>query len=123
MLEVENKWSFLPITPTNDEYVHQSMSFPFPQREGFHVLTRSDMKELSSSVKSLVLFDKFKKRALFKIRVDVWRRSHNCPEDRAKRAGLGGGRRRRLAWSDFLCWYAWSQAVTTDRQYYDWLRS
>jgi hypothetical protein len=60
----------------------------------------------------MVLKDKFKKRALFKIRVDVWRREHNCPEDRDKRGGLGGDRRRRLAWSDFLCWYAWSQAVT-----------
>ena len=77
VLQVESKWPFLPITPTYDEYVHQSMVFPFPQREGFQVLTRSDMKELRSSDKSLVLFDKFKKRVLFKIRVDVWRRAHN----------------------------------------------
>ena len=81
VLPVENKWPFLPITPTYDEYVQQSLTFPFPQREGFQVLTRSVMKELRSSVKSLVHFDKFKKRALFKIRVDVWRRAHNCPED------------------------------------------
>ena len=123
VLQVESKWPFLPITPTYDEYVQQSMSFPFPQREGFHVLTRSVMKELRSSIKSLVLFDKFKKRTLFKIRVDVWRRAHNCPEDRVKRAGLGRDRRARLTYTHFLCWYGWSTSVTTDRQYYDWLRS
>jgi hypothetical protein len=74
------KAPFLPITPTYDEYVQQSMTIPFPQREGFDVLTRSAMKQLRSSIKSLVRFDKFKKRTLFKIRVDVWRRAHNCPE-------------------------------------------
>jgi hypothetical protein len=41
------------------------------------VVTRSVMKELRSSIKSLVRFDKFKKRALFKIRVDVCRRAVN----------------------------------------------
>ena len=75
VFQVESKWTFLPITPTYDEYVQRSMVFP--ARQGFHVLTRSVMKELSSTVKSLVLFDKFKKSALFKIRVDVWRRAHN----------------------------------------------
>ena len=105
----------------NTETYHTTLTLK--EREGFHVVTRSAMKELQSTAMSLVLFDKFKKRALFKIRVDVWRRTHNCPEDRAKRAGLEDVRRPRLAYTDFLCWYAWSQAVTTDRQYYDWLRS
>ena len=123
VLLVESKWSFLPITPTYDEYVEECMTIPFPQREGFDVLTRSAMKQLCSSIKSLVHFDRFKKCSFFKIRVDVCHRVYNYPEDRVKRAGLGGDRRRRLVWSNFLSWYAWSQSVTTDRQYYDWLSS
>ena len=58
------------------------------------MLTRSVMKEFFQSTKSSVLHDKRKKRVLFKIRVDVWRRSDNLPEDRAKRAGLGRPRKR-----------------------------
>jgi len=36
---VESKWPFLPITPTYDEHVQQSLYIPFPQREGFIFLS------------------------------------------------------------------------------------
>jgi hypothetical protein len=41
-----------------------------PEREGFHLKTRSAMKQLLEDAKWKVLSDKSKKRALFKIRVD-----------------------------------------------------
>ena len=41
VLQVESKWPFLPIYPTYDHYVQRFMAMP--QREGFHVLTRSAM--------------------------------------------------------------------------------
>ena len=69
------------------------------QREGFHGLTRSVMKELRDHTKWMVLHNNHKKRVLFTVRVDVWRRSENLPEDRAKRAGLGVSRRDRLAYT------------------------
>ena len=93
------------------------------EREGFHLKARCDMKQLFEDDKWMVLQDKSKKRALFKFRVDVWRRAHNCPEDRAKRTGLGDVKRPRVAYTDYVCWYGWSNTVTTDRQYHDWLRS
>jgi hypothetical protein len=52
------------------------------QSEGFHVITRSDMKELFHDVKCMVLDDNHKKSVLFEIRVDVCHRSDNLPEDR-----------------------------------------
>ena len=63
-----------------------------PEREGFHLKTRSVMKQLLEDAKWMVLADQSKKRRLFKFRVDVWRRADNLPEDRAKRAGLGDDR-------------------------------
>ena len=42
-----------------------------PEREGFHVLTRSVMKELLHDDKCMFLDDKQKNRVFFKIRVDV----------------------------------------------------
>jgi hypothetical protein len=42
-----------------------------PECEGFHLKTRSAMKRLFEDDKWMVLQDKRKKRALFKIRVDV----------------------------------------------------
>ena len=41
--QVERKWSFLPITPTYDQYVWVTIL----ESEGFHVLTRSGTKECS----------------------------------------------------------------------------
>ena len=76
VLQVESKCSFLPIYPTYDQYVHRFMTMP--QREGFHVFTRSDMKELRDHVKWFVLHDNHKKRVLFTVRVDVWHRSSQC---------------------------------------------
>jgi hypothetical protein len=121
VLQVESKWPYLPITPTYDQYVQQWVVMP--EREGFHLKTRSAMKQLFEDAKWMVLQDKMKKRAVFKFRVDVWRRAHNYPEDRVKRAGLGVVRCPRVTYTDYVCWYAWSNAVTTDRQYHDWLRS
>jgi hypothetical protein len=86
VLDVENKWPYLPITPTYDQYVQRWVVMP--EREGFHLKTRSVMKQLFEDVKWMVLQDKMKKRAVFKFRVDVWRREHNCPEDRAKRVSI-----------------------------------
>jgi hypothetical protein len=100
VLQVESKWPYLPITPTYDQYVQQWVVMP--EREGFHLKTRSVMKQLFEDVKWMVLQDKMKKRAFFKFRVDVWRRAHNCPEDRAKRAGLGGVRRPRVDYTDYV---------------------
>jgi len=68
VLDVENKWTYLPITPTYDEYVHRWVVMP--ERDGFHVKTRSVMKELLEDVKRKVLVDKRKKRMIFKFRVD-----------------------------------------------------
>ena len=69
VLQVESKWPFLPITPTYDQYVQRWVTMS--EREGFHVLTRSVMKELFHTDKWMVLHDKRKKRVFFKIRVDV----------------------------------------------------
>ena len=91
VLNVESKWPYLPITPTYDQYVQRWVVIL--EREGFHLKTRSVMKQLLEETKWMVLSDKRKKRALFKIRVDLWRRLDNLPEDRAKRAGLGDDRR------------------------------
>ena len=88
VLDVESKWPYLPITPTYDEYVQQYLVMPQPERDGFHVKTRSVMKELLEDIKRGVRADKRKKRILFKFRVDFWRGTDNLPEDRAKRAGL-----------------------------------
>jgi hypothetical protein len=96
---------------------------PEPERDGFHVKTRSVMKELLEDVKRGVLVDKRKKRILFKFRVDFWRRADNLPEDRVKREGLGVARRHRLEYTNRLCKYAWSDANITHRQYEDFLRS
>ena len=107
VLDVENKWPYLPITPTYDEYVQRWVVMP--EREGFHLKTRSVMKQLLEDAKWMVLADKSKKRMLFKFRVDVWRRADNLPEDRAKRTGLGAARRHRLEYTNRLCKYAWSE--------------
>ena len=123
VLDVESKWPYLPITPTYDEYVQQYLVMPQPECDGFHVKTRSAMKELLEDVKRGVLADKRKKRMLFKFRVDFWRGADNLPEDRAKRAGLGVVRRDRLEYTNRLWKYAWSHVSTTQRQYDDCLRS
>ena len=123
VLDVESKWPYLPITPTYDEYVQRWVVMPEPDRDGFHVKTRSAMKELLEDVKRGVLADKRKKRMLFKFRVDFWCRADNLPEDRVKRAGLGAARRHRLEYTNRLCKYAWSDANLTHRQYEDCLRS
>jgi hypothetical protein len=65
VLDVESKWSYLPITPTYDEYVQRWVVMS--EREGFHVKTRSSMKELLEDAKRIVLTDKSKKRMLFKV--------------------------------------------------------
>ena len=70
VLQVENKWPFLPITPTYDDYVQQSMAFPFPQREEFHVLTRSDMKELRSLVRKSRWFSLTNSRNVLSLRFE-----------------------------------------------------
>ena len=69
VLQVESKWPFLPIYPTHDQYVLRFMVMP--QREGFHVLTRSVMKELRDHSKWFLLHDNHKKCVLFTVRVDV----------------------------------------------------
>ena len=69
VLQVESKWPYLPITPTYDQYVQRWVVMT--EREGFHLKTRSVMKQLLEDVKWMVLSDKRKNRALFKIRVDV----------------------------------------------------
>jgi hypothetical protein len=72
VLDVENNYPshiYLPITPTYDQHVQRWVVMP--EREGFHLKTRSAMKQLLEDVKWMVLNDKFKKRALFKIRVDL----------------------------------------------------
>jgi hypothetical protein len=53
VLQVENKWPYLPITPTYDQYVHRWVTMP--EREGFHLKTRSDMKQLFEDDKWMVL--------------------------------------------------------------------
>ena len=93
------------------------------ERETFHVLTRSVMKEFLHDVKCMVLDDKQKNHILCKIRVYVWHRSDNLPEDRAKRAGLGDSHRDRLTYTYGLCKYVWSHVRTTDQQYHQWLRA
>ena len=55
VFQVESKWPFLPITPTYDQYVSRWVSIP--ESEGFHVLTRSVMKELIETVKRMILND------------------------------------------------------------------
>jgi hypothetical protein len=67
-MDVESKWSYLPITPTYDQYVHRWVVMS--ESEGFHLKTRSTMKELLEDAKWKVLSDKRKKCELFKIRVD-----------------------------------------------------
>ncbi len=42
-----------------------------PHGEGFHGVTRSDMKELLHDAKCMVLDDNHKNLVLFEIRVDV----------------------------------------------------
>ncbi len=121
VLQVESKWPYLPITPTYDQYVQRWVVMS--EREGFHVKTRSVMKELLEDAKWMVLQDKFKKCALFKIRVDLWLRLHNLPEDRAKRAGMGAARRDRLEHTYRFFQHTWSDPAATERHYRDWLRS
>ena len=121
VLDVENKWSYLPITPTYDQYVQRWVVMP--ESEGFHLKTRSAMKELLEDAKWMVLNDQFKKRVLFKIRVDLWRTLDNLPEDRAKRAGLGAARRDRLEHAYWFFPHTWSDPAATEREYRDWLRS
>ena len=121
VLDVENKWPYLPITPTYDQYVQRWVVMP--EREGFHLKTRSAMKELLEDAKWMVLNDQFKKRVLFKIRVDLWRTLDNLPEDRAKRAGLGAARRDRLEHAYRFFQSTWSDPAATEREYRDWLRS
>ena len=121
VLNVESKWPYLPITPTYDQYVQRWVVMP--EREGFHLKTRCAMKQLLEDAKWMVLNDKFKKRALFKIRVDLWRRLDNLPEDRAKRAGLGAARRDRLQHTYRFFQHTWSDASATEREYFDWLCS
>ena len=121
VLDVESKWPYLPITPTYDQYVQRWVVMP--EREGFHLKTRSAMKQLLEDAKWKVLSDKSKKRALFKIRVDLWRRLHNLPEDRATRTGLGAARRDRLEHTYRFFQHTWSDAAATEREYFDWLCS
>ena len=116
VLQVETMWSFPPITPTYDQNVQRCVAML--ECERFYVLTRSVMKESLETVKCMVLHDKRKKRVLFKIRVDVCRRSNNLPEDRPKRAGLGVSRRDCLDYTVRLCKYTWSHVVTTEHQYH-----
>jgi hypothetical protein len=94
-----------------------------PEREGFHLKTRSVMKQLLEDAKWMVLADQSKKRMLFKFRVDVWRRADNLPEDRTKRSGQGTVRRDRLEYTNRLCKYARSHESATQRQYHDYFRS
>jgi hypothetical protein len=94
-----------------------------PKSEGFHLKTHSDMKQLLEDTKWMVLQDKMKKCTLFKFRVDMRAQLSRGVEDRSKRAGLGDVRRPRVEYTDYMCWYTWSNTVTTDRQYHDWLRS
>jgi hypothetical protein len=78
---------------------------------------------VSLDAKWMVLNDKFKKRTLFKIRVDLWYRLYNLPEDRATRAGLGAARRDRLEHTYTFFQHTWSDPANTERHYRDWLRS
>ncbi len=55
MFQVESKWLYLPITPTYDQYVHRWVTIP--EREGFHLKTRSVMKQLFEGAKWMVLSD------------------------------------------------------------------
>jgi hypothetical protein len=54
VLDVESKWPYLPITPTYDQYVQRWVVMP--EREGFHLKTRSVMKQLLEDAKCKVLF-------------------------------------------------------------------
>ena len=121
VLDVENKWPYLPITPTYDQYVQRWVVMP--EREGFHLKTRSAMRQLLEDAKWMVLHDKFKKRALFKFRFHLWRRLHNLPEDRATKAGLGAARRDRLEHTYRFFQHTWSDPANTECHYRDWLRS
>jgi hypothetical protein len=53
VLDVENKWSYLPITPTYDQYVQRWVVMS--EREGFHLKTRSDMKQFLEDAKQALL--------------------------------------------------------------------
>jgi hypothetical protein len=52
VLQVESKWPYLPITPTYDQYVQRWVTMP--EREGFHLKTRSAMKQLLRLLKSVM---------------------------------------------------------------------
>ena len=65
VLDVESKWPYLPITPTYDQYVQRWVVMP--EREGFHLKTRSAMKQLLEDAKCKVLLDKNKKSALLPV--------------------------------------------------------
>ena len=53
VFQVESKWPFLPINPTYDQYVQGWVVKP--ECEGFHVLTRSVMKEfLETGVENIL---------------------------------------------------------------------
>ena len=95
---------------TYDQYVQRWVVIP--EREGFHLKTRSVMKQLLEDAKCKVLLDKSKKCALFKILVDLWRRLDNLPEDRAKRAGLGAARRDRLQHTYRSFQHTWPPSVS-----------
>jgi hypothetical protein len=60
VLQVHSKWSYLPINPTYDQYVQRWVVMP--EREGFHLKTRSAMKQLLEDAKWMVLSDKRKNR-------------------------------------------------------------
>jgi hypothetical protein len=81
------------------------------------------MKQLLEDEKWMVLVDKSKNRMIFKVRVDVWYRVDNLPEDRGKRPGLGAARRDRLEYTNRLCKYVWSHVSETQCQYHDCLHS
>ncbi len=52
VLQVHSKWSYLPINPTYDQYVQRWVVMP--EREGFHVKTRSAMKQLLEDAKWMI---------------------------------------------------------------------
>ena len=52
VFDVENKWPYLPITPTYDQYVQRWVVMP--EREGFHLKTRSAMKQLLEDAKWMI---------------------------------------------------------------------
>jgi hypothetical protein len=84
VLDVESKWPYLPLTPTYDQYVQRWVVMP--ESEGFHLKTRSAMKQLVEDAKYKVLLDKSKKRALFKIRQARPSRDSSHPHSERKDA-------------------------------------